>query len=148
MEYISGVTVNIGGMRDWMTGRTKTPQVQSLAVLPLENLSQDPEQEYFAEGITDALITELGQVSTLQVISRTSVRPYKNTEKSLPQIARELNAGMVVEGSVLRAGEKVRRKSLSGPYFREKEGSPGDSGETAGNVETNLHSSLRCRRCL
>ena len=82
--------------------------VLSLAVLPLENLSGDPAQDYFAEGITDALITELGQVSALNVKSRTSVRQYRKTEKSLPQIAKELNADMVVEGSVLRAGEKMR----------------------------------------
>ena len=100
--------LNIGGIRDFLTGRARTPQVQSLAVLPLENLSQDPEQDYFTEGITDALITELGQISTLQVKSRTSVMQYKKTEKSLPQIAKELNADMVVEGSVLRSGEKMR----------------------------------------
>jgi len=82
--------------------------ITSLAVLPLENLSGDPKQEYFAEGITDALITELGQISTLQVKSRTSIMQYDKTEKSLPQIAKELNADIVVEGSVLRAGEKVR----------------------------------------
>ncbi|MBE3125621.1 MAG: protein kinase [Acidobacteria bacterium] len=100
--------LNIGGIRNFLTGRAKTSQVQSLAVLPLENLSHDPEQEYFAGGITDALITELGQISTLQVISRTSVLKYVKTEKSLPQIAKELNADMVIEGSVLRSGEKVR----------------------------------------
>jgi TolB-like protein/Tfp pilus assembly protein PilF len=83
-------------------------RITSLAVLPLENLSGDPEQEYFAEGITDALITELGQINTLRVRSRTSVIRYKKTEKSLPQIAQELNADLVVEGSVLRSGEKVR----------------------------------------
>ena len=100
--------LNIGGMRDFLIGRARTSQVQSLAVLPLENLSHDPEQEYFAEGITDALITELGQISTLRVRSLTSVIQYKKTEKSLPQIAKELNADMVLEGSVLRSGEKVR----------------------------------------
>ena len=100
--------LNIGGIRDFLTGRARTPQVQSLAVLPLENLSQDPEQEYFALGITDALITELGQISALRVSSRTSIIKYKKTEKSLPQIAKELNADLVVEGSVLRSGEKVR----------------------------------------
>jgi serine/threonine-protein kinase len=100
--------LNIGGLRDTLAGREKAAQVQSLAVLPMENLSQDPEQEYFAEGTTDALIAELGQVSAFRVISRTSVKRYKNTDKSLPQIAGELNADMVVEGSVLKAGERVR----------------------------------------
>jgi serine/threonine-protein kinase len=100
--------LNIGGIRKLLTGGGKQLQGQALAVLPLENLSQDPEQEYFALGITDALITELGQLSTLRVSSRTSVIKYKKTEKSLPQIAKELNADLVVEGSILRSGQKVR----------------------------------------
>ena len=100
--------LNIGGMRDFLIGRARTSQVQSLAVLPLENLSHDPEQDYFAGGITDTLITELGQISTLRVRSLTSVMQYKKTKKSLPQIAKELNADMVVEGSVLRSGGKMR----------------------------------------
>jgi len=99
---------NIGGIRDFLTGRARTPQVQSLAVLPLENLSQDPEQKDFAVVMTDNLITELGQISTLRVRSLTSVMQYIRTERSLPQIAKELNADMVVEGSVLRSGEKMR----------------------------------------
>jgi serine/threonine protein kinase/Flp pilus assembly protein TadD len=100
--------LNIGGMRGFLKGGARTPQVQSLAVLPLENLSQDPEQKDFASVITDTLITELGQISTLQVRSLTSVMRYIKTEKSLPQIAKELNADMVVEGSVLRSGQKMR----------------------------------------
>jgi serine/threonine protein kinase/Tfp pilus assembly protein PilF len=100
--------LNIGGIGDFLTGRAKTPQVQSLAVLPLENLSQDPEQKDFAVVMTDNLITELGQISTLRVRSLTSVMHYKKTEKSLPQIAKELNADMMVEGSVLRSGGKIR----------------------------------------
>jgi serine/threonine protein kinase len=86
----------------------KDEPITALAVLPLENLSGDAEQEYFADGITDALITELGQINALRVRSRTSVMRYKKTEKSLPQIAKELNADMVVEGSVLRVGGKIR----------------------------------------
>jgi TolB-like protein/Tfp pilus assembly protein PilF len=100
--------LNIGGMRDLLSGRAKTPGVQSLAVLPLKSLSQDPAQDYFAEGITDSLITELGQISTLRVTSSTSVSRYKQTEESLPQIAKDLKVDMIVEGSVLRSGEKVR----------------------------------------
>ena len=102
------LALNIGGARDLLIGGVKLDGVQSLAVLPLENLSRDPEQDYFAEGIADSLITELGQLSTLRVISRTSVNRFKKTDKSLPQIAKELNADMMVEGSVLKAGEKVR----------------------------------------
>jgi TolB-like protein len=83
-------------------------RIRSLAVLPLENLSGDPEQEYFADGMTEALITDLAKISALRVISRTSVMQYKGAHKSLPQIAQELNVDGVVEGSVLRIGERVR----------------------------------------
>jgi TolB-like protein len=77
-------------------------------VLPLENLSHDPEQEYFADGMTEALITELSKISALKVISRTSVMQYKGIKKPMPQIARELGVDGVVEGSVAREGEQVR----------------------------------------
>jgi TolB-like protein/DNA-binding winged helix-turn-helix (wHTH) protein/Flp pilus assembly protein TadD len=84
------------------------PGIQSLAVLPLESLSGDASQDYFADGMTDELITDLGQISALRVISRTSVMSYKGTRKPLPQIARELNVDAVVEGTVLRSGQQVR----------------------------------------
>ena len=84
------------------------PKIKSIAVLPLENLSRDPEQEYFADGMTEELITCLGKVSALRVISWTSVMQYKRTMKPLPQIARELNVDAVVEGAVLRSGDRVR----------------------------------------
>ncbi|OFV97376.1 MAG: hypothetical protein A3H28_02820 [Acidobacteria bacterium RIFCSPLOWO2_02_FULL_61_28] len=102
------VGFNPGGLRDRLRGISSLPQIQSIAVLPLENLSGDPEQEYFADGMTDALITELGQASTLRVISRTSIIPYKGAKKPLPQIARELNVDAIVEGGVLRSGDQVR----------------------------------------
>ena len=82
--------------------------IRSLAVLPLENLSGDAAQNYFADGMTDELITDLAQISALRVISRTSVMAYKGARKPLPQIARELNVDAVVEGSVLRSGDQVR----------------------------------------
>jgi len=82
--------------------------IRSLAVLPLDNLSHDPAEDYFADGMTDELITELGQIAVLRVISRTSVMQYNGTYKSLPQIARELNVDAVVEGTVLRSGDRVR----------------------------------------
>ena len=81
--------------------------VRSLAVLPLENLSSNSE-DYFADGMTDELITDLAQISALRVISRTSVMPYKGARKPLPQIAHELNVDAVVEGTVLRSGKQVR----------------------------------------
>ncbi len=82
--------------------------IQSIAVLPLENLSGDPSQEYFADGMTDALITELSQIKKLRVMSRTTVMQYKRTQKPLPQIAQELSVDAVVEGSVVRADSRVR----------------------------------------
>jgi TolB-like protein/DNA-binding winged helix-turn-helix (wHTH) protein/Tfp pilus assembly protein PilF len=83
-------------------------QVHSLAVLPLENLSHDPAQEYFADGMTDELITDLSKITSLHVISRTSVMGYKGTKSSLPQIGRELNVDAVLEGTVLKQGDRIR----------------------------------------
>jgi TolB-like protein/DNA-binding winged helix-turn-helix (wHTH) protein/Flp pilus assembly protein TadD len=85
-----------------------SPVIRSLAVLPLESLSSDASQDYFADGMTDELISDLGQISALRVISRTSVMAYKHARKPLPQIARELNVDAVVEGTVLRSGGRVR----------------------------------------
>src|SRR5580692_8355597 len=82
--------------------------IHSLAVLPLDNLSGDASQNYFADGMTDELITDLAQISALRVISRTSVMVYKGARKPLPQIARELNVDALVEGTVLRSGDQVR----------------------------------------
>jgi TolB-like protein/DNA-binding winged helix-turn-helix (wHTH) protein/Flp pilus assembly protein TadD len=82
--------------------------IHSLAVLPLESLSNDASQDYFADGMTDELISDLGQISALRVISRTSVMAYKHARKPLPQIARELNVDAIVEGTVLRSGDQVR----------------------------------------
>jgi hypothetical protein len=82
--------------------------IESLAVLPLENLSHDPDQDYFAAGMTDELITDLAKIGALRVISRTSVMPYRGTKKPLPQIARELNVDAVLEGTVTRDRGKVR----------------------------------------
>jgi TolB-like protein/DNA-binding winged helix-turn-helix (wHTH) protein/Flp pilus assembly protein TadD len=90
------------------SGSRPPPSIRSLAVLPLENLSGDASQDYFSDGMTDELITELGQISELRVISRTSAMTYKGAHKPLPQIARELNVDAVVEGTVLRSGNGVR----------------------------------------
>jgi TolB-like protein/tetratricopeptide (TPR) repeat protein len=80
----------------------------SIAVVPLENLSASPEQEYFADGMTDALVTDLAKIRSLSVISRTSTMQYKRTKKRVPEIGRELKADYVVEGTVTRAGDRVR----------------------------------------
>jgi TolB-like protein/DNA-binding winged helix-turn-helix (wHTH) protein/Tfp pilus assembly protein PilF len=84
------------------------PAIRSLAVLPLNNLSGDPSQDYFADGMTDELITELAHIPNLRVVSRTSVMLDKNAHKSLPEIARELNVDAIVEGSTVRSGDRVR----------------------------------------
>lgn len=86
----------------------ETPRFLSLAVLPLENLSRDPEQEYFADGLTEALITTLAKIGELRVVSRTSSMLYKGVRKPLREIARELEVDTIVEGTVLRAGDRVR----------------------------------------
>jgi TolB-like protein/DNA-binding winged helix-turn-helix (wHTH) protein/Flp pilus assembly protein TadD len=88
-------------------GHASVP-IRSLAVLPLDNLSGDASQNYFSDGMTDELITDLAQISALRVISRTSVMVYKGARKPLPQIARELHVDAIVEGTVLRAGDQVR----------------------------------------
>jgi TolB-like protein/DNA-binding winged helix-turn-helix (wHTH) protein len=91
-----------------LRGGTSRPEIRSLAVLPLQNLSGDPNQEYFSDGMTEELITELSRLSGLKVISRTSVMRYKKTDKTLPEIAHDLNVDAIVEGSVLRSGDQVR----------------------------------------
>ena len=91
-----------------LQSRGRSPTIRSVAVLPLENLSGDASQEYFADGMTDQLIATLGQISALRVISRTSVMGYKGARKPLPQIARELNVDAVIEGSIVRSGGRVR----------------------------------------
>lgn len=83
------------------------PKIESLAVLPLENLSGDPAQEYFADGMTEELITDLGKIGALRVISRTSVMRYKDTTKPPPEIAHELNVDAIVEGAVLRCAPGI-----------------------------------------
>jgi len=88
--------------------RATRGRIQAVAVLPLADLSEHPEPDYFADGMTEALITDLAKINALRVISRTSVMQYKGVQRPLPQIARELNVDAVVEGSVLRSGKRVR----------------------------------------
>jgi len=102
------IAFNVGGSRDRLGLRSPSRAIQSLAVLPLQNLSGDPGQEYFVDGMTEELITALSRLHGLRVISRTSVMRYKKSDKSLPEIARELGVDGIVEGSVLRSGDRVR----------------------------------------
>src|SRR5262249_16843302 len=108
---IAGIVVFVGlrGSGNWRTPSPQpVPQITSLAVIPLENLSHDPEQEYFADGMTDELITNLAKMSQARVVSRTSVMHYKGSRKTLKEIAQELSVDAVVEGTVQRSGNRVR----------------------------------------
>ena len=101
------VVFDVGGVRHRLGDRGRA-EIHSVAVLPLENLSRDPEQEYFADGMTEALIAELSRIRALKVISRTSAMQFKGTKQPLPDIARALGVDAVIEGSVLREGPQVR----------------------------------------
>jgi eukaryotic-like serine/threonine-protein kinase len=100
------VVFGAGKVREWL--RPVAPRIQSLAVLPLQNLSGDAGQEYFADGMTEELTTDLSKIGAVRVISRTSAMRYKGANKSLREIARELNVDGVVEGSVQRSGNRVK----------------------------------------
>lgn len=102
------IGLKLTGLTDRIWGNPDATRIRSLAVLPLENFSGDTSQEYFADGMTDALITELSKIRSLRIISRTSTMQYKGGKKALPEMARELDVDGIVEGSVFRAGESVR----------------------------------------
>jgi TolB-like protein/Tfp pilus assembly protein PilF len=129
------------------------PRIQSVAVLPFDNLTGDPAQEYFVDGMTDALITDLAQISALRVISRTSAMRYKGAKKPLAQIARELNVDAIVEGSVVRSGNRVRidaqlihaptdRHLWAGSYERELSDIVALQGEVAQAITTEIEIKL------
>jgi TolB-like protein/DNA-binding winged helix-turn-helix (wHTH) protein/Tfp pilus assembly protein PilF len=100
--------LNVHGWRDRLFVHAARPRIQALAVIPFANLSGDPEQEYFADGMTEEIITKLGEVSAPRVISRQSIMQYKGSKKPLQEIARELNVDAVLEGAVERSGSRVR----------------------------------------
>ena len=101
-------TLNVTRLRQRVFGMPGPSAIRSLAVLPLQNLSGDPAQDYFADGMTDQLTTNLATIRSLRVISRTTMMQYRDTHKVLPQIAEELHVDAVVEGSVVRSGSNVR----------------------------------------
>jgi eukaryotic-like serine/threonine-protein kinase len=101
-------TLNPGWLRKGLSKPANGLRIESIAVLPLANLSNDPSQEYFSDGMTDELIADLSKISSVRVISRTSISPYKGTQKTLRQIAGELRVDAIVEGTVFRAGDHVR----------------------------------------
>jgi TolB-like protein/DNA-binding winged helix-turn-helix (wHTH) protein len=102
------VTLSLSRVGERLFARPSSPHIQSLAVLPLVNLSTDVGQDFFAEGMTEELTTDLGKISALRVVSRTSVMQYKGSKKSLHEIARELSVDAVVEGTVTRSGSHLR----------------------------------------
>jgi TolB-like protein/DNA-binding winged helix-turn-helix (wHTH) protein len=104
---IAAVNLGARGWRNRFRGAAPRPEISSLAVLPLDNLSGDPNQDYFADGMTDELTTMLAKDSTLRIVSRTSVMRYKRVHRPLPEIARELGVDGVLEGSVARSGDHV-----------------------------------------
>jgi len=112
LAVLTILLVSVVGVGYWFysnrAASTSTRQIKSIAVLPLENLSGDASQDYFADGMTEALIGNLSQISTLKVISRTSVMRYKRSGKSIPEIAKELGVDGIIEGSVQRSGDRIR----------------------------------------
>jgi TolB-like protein/DNA-binding winged helix-turn-helix (wHTH) protein/Flp pilus assembly protein TadD len=110
LTLISCGAIGLAGWAAWQhfSAKSTVVPIRSIAVLPMQNLSGDAAQEYFADGMTDNLITDLAKVGALRVTSRTSVMRYKGTKKALPEIARELNVDAIVEGSVIRSGQRVR----------------------------------------
>ena len=98
----------IGGFALWRYRVSSAPQIRAIAVLPLANLSGDPKEEYFADGMTEALITDLAQLKEVRVISRTSVMRFKQTKLSLPEIAKQLDVDGIIEGGVVHSRDRVR----------------------------------------
>jgi len=108
VSLVAGLAANVGGLRDRLLGQPLAGAITSIAVLPLENLTGDPDQEYFVDGIHDELVTQMAQIGSLKVISRTSVLRYKHEKRPLPQIARELGVDGIMEGAVWRVGDRIR----------------------------------------
>jgi TolB-like protein/DNA-binding winged helix-turn-helix (wHTH) protein len=102
------IGLNVDKLRTRIFAKSRALEIRSIAVLPLQNLSNDPNQEYFSDGITDALTTELAQIRSLRVISRTSAMHFKGTRETLPDIGRQLHVDAVVEGSISRSENRVR----------------------------------------
>jgi non-specific serine/threonine protein kinase len=154
----AGVTLvavlDVGGVRGRVMGWAVGPKYRSLAVLPVANLSGDPEQEYFTDGMTDALITDLSKIGSLKVISRTSVMRYKGVKKALSEIARDLKVDTVLEASVVREAGRVRvsaqlieaatdRNLWAESYEREFSGILALQSEVARAVARTVHAKLR-----
>jgi len=108
LSALTATILLVGGLVAWRERHARFGRIESIAVLPFENVTGDPSQDYFVEGLTEALIADLAQVSEVSVISRGSIMHYKNTGKPLSEIATELNVDAFVQGSVMRLGPRVR----------------------------------------
>jgi TolB-like protein/DNA-binding winged helix-turn-helix (wHTH) protein/tetratricopeptide (TPR) repeat protein len=150
------ILLSISAFRN-RAGKRAAGTIHSLAVLPLQNLSSDPGQEYLADGMTEALITDLAKIRGLQVISRTSAMQYKDSRKRLPQIAQELGVEAVIEGAVLRSGDRVRvsaqlirantDKGLwADSYERDVRDLVGLEGEVARDIATQIRTEITTRQ--
>jgi TolB-like protein/DNA-binding winged helix-turn-helix (wHTH) protein/thioredoxin-like negative regulator of GroEL len=153
---VAAVIILLVGLMVWriVERRRSVTRIQSIAVLPLENLSGDAAQDYFADGMTEELITELGQIQPLRVISRTSVMQYKGARKPLPLIAHELHVDAFVVGAVVRSGEQVRitaqlveasseKQLWAKSYQRELKDVLGLQSEIAGAIAQQIQKTLR-----
>ncbi len=108
IAVVIALGIALATTRNWLVNRSAPTRISALAVIPLENLSRDPEQQYFADGLTDALITDLAKMGGVRVTSRTSVMQYRGTKKTIKEIGHELNVDAIVEGTVTHANGRVR----------------------------------------
>ena len=139
--FVLALVLSLAILAVWRfrSGARPPTVIRSLAVLPLDNLSGDASQNYFADGMTDELITDLAQIRALRIISRTSVMGYKGVRKPLPEIARELNVDALVEGTVLRFGDQVR---ITAQLIQ----APADKHLWADSYEGNLRDTLALQK--
>jgi len=150
------VGLNVGGVRERIFGGVGVPRIETIAILPLENLSKDPEQVYFAQGMTNLLILDMGVIRSVLPISPTSVTQYRKAPRPLPEIAQDLNIDAVVEGSVLRSGGRVqltvnlvhaatRRRVWGQTYERELSDLPNLRGEVCRAIAHKIGAKLTPR---
>jgi TolB-like protein/DNA-binding winged helix-turn-helix (wHTH) protein/tetratricopeptide (TPR) repeat protein len=152
LALIASLLAAAAGWRNRRSGETDSAPIRSLAVLPFDNLSADREDDYLADGITDALITELAGIRSLRVISRQSIIRYKDSAKPLPEIAKELGVDGIVEGAVLRSGTRVRVSAqvVHGPrdehlWARSFEGAAGDMLALPGEIARAVAEGVRVK---
>ena len=151
------LSFNVAGWRNHLMGQASRPRIQTLAVLPLDSLSADPGQAYFAESMTEVLITEIGELGSLRVISRSSVMQYNGKHRPLEEVARHLQADAVMEGSIARSGDEVRitailfvvstrRQLLAVTFYRDLDNALAVQQEVARDITERIQAKLRLSR--